>query len=73
MAWPFSSAPGLFRLLPGCRRTGGSPVYEPCHTDNVKFKTFLSQPVSRNTRLEVHRRMTSCMGVPQVGHEARKG
>ena len=36
------SWPGLFRLLPGCRRTDGNTVYEPCHTDNVKSKTSLS-------------------------------
>jgi len=32
-----------------------------------------SHPVSRKTRLEVHRRMTSCMCAPQVGQEATKG
>ena len=33
----------------------------PCH------------PVSRTTLFEVHRRMTSGMGAPQVGHEATNG
>ena len=33
----------------------------------------VSHPVSKNAWCEVHRRMTRCMGLPQVGHETTKG
>ena len=64
--------PGLFGLLPGERRTGGDAVEEPYEPAPVTSRR-LFQPVARNTWCEVQRRQTSCMGVPQTGHEARKG
>ena len=39
----------------------------------TSYQTPASHPVSRNAVFEVHRRMTSCMGLPQVGHEAMRG
>ena len=66
MAWPVWSAAWMHTH--GWQRGIRSVPNRQRHV-----KEGLFHPVSGNTRFAVQSRITRCMGLPQVGHEATKG